>query len=369
MEHPTNKTLNDRSVEPEHRHSARGLPSKQSRLVVVVRVTTRCAQSCHYCGFSNSIVRDRGDIDLNALIRFGEKLRSWTEASGTTPLVSWLGGEPYQWRDLWIATNCFRHDFGIPVSLTTNGVALAVESIRQRSIETLTEVTISIDGPAEHHDRVRSMSSSFEQLKNNCCNLVQEDTEFRLWKRINTVLTTHNIGSFTSTCHELASWGINEITFNPLGGNDRPEFFPANRLRSSEFERFCDQLPSLRDELQERGVHLIGSPGYIHRIASTIHGDKIPIRDCKPASRFLFIDERGRISPCSFTSNQYFVSLDEACSFENLTSLERALSTQRELTPCTACADCHANHVFEKFDHDRSEALTIVPRHQGSYCV
>lgn len=366
---PSNNSSNIRPKTDMGNHSLRTLEHDSPRFVVVVRVTTRCTQSCQYCGFSSTIPRDRTDIDLLSLKHLGLRLRSIAEGAQIPILVSWLGGEPYQWRDLWPATDYFRNELQLPVSITTNGVALASDTIRHRTIESMSEITISVDGPAEHHDRVRTMSSQFEQIKENCCKLVQEDTNHRLWKRINSVLTSANIQSFASTCRELASWGIDEITFNPLGGNDRPEFFAPNRLNLNDFDTFRCQLPTLRQELSEYGVRLSGSEAYLERIASTILGIKIPVADCKPATRFLFIDEHGHISPCSFTNNQYFVSLNDALSLVDLSLLTKELSDQRRATPCSACNDCHANHIYDKFDRNTDNSSIHRTNHQGSYCV
>ena len=48
------------------------------------------------------------------------------------------------------------------------------------------------------------------------------------------------ICDFPWLCRELASWGIREITCNQLGGADRPEFFPTNRLLPEQiFNKFA----------------------------------------------------------------------------------------------------------------------------------
>jgi MoaA/NifB/PqqE/SkfB family radical SAM enzyme len=55
---------------------------------------------------------------------------------------------------------------------------------------------------------------------------------------------------------------------------------------------------------------------YLQRIAATTRGERIAIEDCLPGSEFLFIDAQGRISPSSFSSTVYGISVDEIDSVE-----------------------------------------------------
>ena len=47
---------------------------------------------------------------------------------------------------------------------------------------------------------------------------------------------------------------------------------------------------------------LVGGAAYVARIADTVAGRPLPVSDCRVAEQFLFIDEAGRIAPCSFTA-------------------------------------------------------------------
>jgi hypothetical protein len=192
--------------------------------------------------------------------------------------------------------------------------------------------------------------------------------------RANVLLMRETLAGFEQLCGELAGWGIEEITFNQLGGNDRPEFYPAHRLLHEHAEHLAKHLPRMRRQLAAQGLRLIGGEGYLRRIQATARGERLAVHDCQPGRRFLFIDELGRIAPCSFTVSAYGVPVSEVKSVEDLCQLPVRFSELRQqpadasgraprsagLETCatmelsaqprvTACEDCHSTQVFEKF--------------------
>jgi radical SAM protein with 4Fe4S-binding SPASM domain len=167
---------------------------------------------------------------------------------------------------------------------------------------------------------------------------------------------------------ELASWGFDELTFNQLGGNDRPEFYSANRLLIEQVELFRERLPEVRARMAELGLAIHGSAAYLDRIVSTTRGMTIPIDECMPGSKFLFVDEHGRMSPCSFTSESYDIDIGEIQSVHDLVELPLRFRTMRLRSLCAACGDCHATHVFDKFDSLSNHSISLTAA-QGRPCV
>jgi MoaA/NifB/PqqE/SkfB family radical SAM enzyme len=321
--------------------------------VVVWRVWESCSLACKFCGYSRELPWPRMSASRRDLLSFGRVLSDVQTHTGGSILVSWLGGEPFAWKELPELASLYRRRFGLRLGVTTNGIPLVSQEIRRSLLAHYEQVTISIDGFAEFHDQVRGQSGLFEQLRENVSALREEDRQNRLWRRVNIVLMRGNIDSFADFAHEMAAWGFHELTLNQLGGNERPEFYPANRLLPSQVERFARELPQLRTELAERGMLISGGDYYLERIQATTSGEPIAIHDCHPGTEFLFIDTQGRLSPCSFSSAAYGIPLAEIQSAEQLLELPkrfRALRRQRHLP---ACDDCHATHVFDKFERPR----------------
>jgi MoaA/NifB/PqqE/SkfB family radical SAM enzyme len=105
----------------------------------------------------------------------------------------------------------------------------------------------------------------------------------------------------------------------------------------------------LQEALQDKGVELRGNSEYLRRIDASVHDLKLPVDDCKPGEDFLFIDEIGRIAPCSFTTSDYGISIDDLKEAEDLVDLPARLHSHRRQCRATACEDCQSTHVFEKF--------------------
>ena len=320
-------------------------------LVVLWRVFEHCNLACRFCGYSNSIRRTRAVADPERVLAFGKVLGEYARTRGRSVSVSWLGGEPLLWPELPALSHQFRCDFGVGVGVTTNGDPLASPAVRTSLVEDYSLVTVSVDGLGEFHDAVRSSPRLFDRIKHNVRVLRSEADAAGsgLVLRVNTILMRGNVAEFERLCREVTSWGVTELTFNQLGGHDRPEFYPDNRLLPEQVERFAAELPRLRAEMQRIGMRIHGTDRYLHRLASTARGQPIPIDDCGPGRSFLFVDEFGRLSPCSFTSADYGIPVEEFTSPEELARLPETFARLRRERRAAACDDCHSTQVFDKF--------------------
>lgn len=316
-------------------------------LVVVVRVTTECSLRCQFCGYSKDVQRPRSSIDTNRLRALGKYLSELQHTTRRPVLVSWLGGEPFQWPQWLEMSTEFAEQCGLNVGITTNGLALHNDSVRQTALKLFRQITVSVDGLAEHHDQLRKQSGMFQRLKETCALIQAERDPRRTLLRVNTVLTRTNIDSFGEFCWQLCEWHIDEVTFNPLGGNDRPEFVPANRLTVAQNEIFAAELEALKRDCGGRGLHIRGTAAYLQRMHATASVMPIAIDDCRPGTDFLFVDEFGRLSPCSYTAGRFSATL-ESLDAHRPTSLPQILADERKSGNLSACQDCHANHVFQK---------------------
>lgn len=320
-------------------------------MVVVWRVTERCNLSCKFCAYDRELLRRRKDANSESIREFGAVLAEYQRATGDSVLVSWLGGEPLFWQPLTELTQTFCSEYGLRVSTTTNGTRLSSAEVRSHLLEYYSELTISVDAVGKLHDELRGWTGGFECLE---CNVTKLANEKRMRGRgpilrANVLLMRETLPGFEELCVRLAGWGIEEITFNQLGGNDRPEFYSAHRLLPEQANWLIRELSRLRRRFAALGLRLHGSDNYIDRIRATTYGERLSIQDCHAGEKFLFINELGLISPCSFTSSNYGISLSDITSASALRELPFRFSELRNQRRHAACEDCHSTQVFEKF--------------------
>ena len=324
----------------------------KQQLVVVWRIYEPCNLGCHFCGYSREIVRKRHVTSPETILNFGKTLSEYQQRTGHEVLVSWLGGEPLLWKELPSLSRVYHDECEIKLGITTNGTKLEYEDVRKNLLEQYSLVTISIDGFAEVHDLHRGEAGLFEKIKKYVpvflAEIASANSPLRL--RINTILMRENIHQFKSFCMEMADWGFQELTFNQLGGIDRPEVYPDNRLLPEQAEQFAKELPEIQKQALTKGMKIFGTRPYLDRIIATSNNAAIPIENCHPGTRFLFIDEIGRVSPCNFTTEGYGIPLTEIRNVDALMELPERFRHKQIHQRAAPCDNCHSTQVFEKFN-------------------
>lgn len=320
-------------------------------MIVLWRITERCNLSCPFCAYDSQLSWSRKEADIGSVQRFGAVLSEYQRTSGDHVLVSWIGGEPFLFRELKQLTVLFKKHLDLRVSATTNGTTLRSVEVREHIIAHYDELTISVDGIGSLHDELRGWTGGFESLRHSVLQLAEMKRERQRGPRLraNVVLLRRTIRNFEQLCVELATWGIEEITFNQLGGRDRPEFFPANRLLPADAVRLTQDIPILRERLAKLGVTLNGGNEYLMRIQASSANQKIATSDCKPGQRLLFVNEQGIASPCHFTSEGYGIPIADLHSAQRLTELPQRFARLQKENSQAVCLDCHSTHVFSKF--------------------
>ncbi len=319
------------------------------QVVVLWRVHEFCSLGCRFCGYSRELKWPRRTADPQQVLDFGRVLRDIQQCHSKLVLVSWLGGEPLAWTELAHLSHIFCYDYCLSLGVTTNGLPLASSRTRRSLLSDYRQVTISIDGLAPFHDQVRGQAGLSERLRRAVERLRDEDRGDRLWRRVNTVLMRGNVEAFGEFCEAMADWGFHELTFNALGGNERPEFFAANHLLPQQVQRFAAELPSLQERMAGRGLRIRGGARYLDRIEALALGRQVSVDDCHPAREFLFVDAQGRISPCSFSTREYGIPLGEVRSAAEFLELPHRFRQLRSRFRLAACHDCRATHLFDKF--------------------
>jgi sulfatase maturation enzyme AslB (radical SAM superfamily) len=321
-------------------------------LVIVWRVYEPCNLACPFCGYSREIVRKRNIVSQDVILRFGRLLSEYQQAADREILVSWLGGEPLLWKDLSSISRIYHQDLALRLTVTTNGTLLGKDSIRSMLIDHYASVTISIDGFSDFHDLHRGQDGLFERVRQSVAKMKEEikASNSPLKLRVNTVLMRSNIADFERLCMEVADWGIDELTFNQLGGFEIRGFFDENRLLPEQAEWLKQELPGLQQKARARGLKIFSGDRYLERILATSRNVAIPIDDCAPGAQYLFVNENNMASPCSFTSASYGIPISEIQTLSDMIKLPELFRMKRQREKVLSCRDCHSTQVFGKFN-------------------
>ena len=324
--------------------------------VVVWRVTEQCNLGCAFCAYDRGLKFPRIQADAAQVERAAQLLMQWSQARGERLLLSWLGGEPLLVPWLLPLSAKLRavaqsSSLDMALSLTTNGTRLADARVRQALLANFAEITVSVDAWGRAHEQLRGWAGGFQTLNNSMRQLFSERviSGSNLRVRINVVLMRNTIAEFPALCAALAEWAISEISFNALGGRDRPEFYAKNALSAQDLDEFAHTLPVLRAQLAAKNIRLVGDENYLNRLKQIANRWAMPVRDCQRGQRFLFIDERGRMAPCHFTGDEYGLPLDAIQTLSDLDAALASFALQQAQRPASACADCMSTQVFGKF--------------------
>lgn len=319
--------------------------------VIVWRTTQTCNMKCLFCSYSSGVKRQRKDADEAEVSRLIKILGEYRKETKENLLISWIGGEPFLWKPMLEFTKELKH-YGIEVSTTTNGLLLSLENVRLEVIKYFSEIVISLDGFALCDDRVRQYEGHFKTVTENIAALDRERKAIGsgLKIKVNTILMRENIEQFEEFCNLLADLGVDEVTFNQLGGYDRPEFFEDNRLQSWQIKKLIEKMPALKEKFSLKGLIIHGGEDYLQRIMLSTENQKISIEECNPGSWFWFINEYGYISPCSYTSYEYIYDIKEIIGPADINNAEEYFRQVRKSNRSKWCNDCYCTQVYDKFE-------------------
>jgi len=320
-------------------------------MILVWRITSTCNFGCSFCAYDRGLSRPRASADPAEVRRFALLLADCAARRGDRLLLSWLGGEPLLWKPLLPLSRQLARHPAIAISATSNGSRLDSSSVRNRILADFAELTLSVDGLSDTHDRLRAAPGSFARIEHAIARLVAEravrGSPLRI--RVNTILMRDTFAQFPALCHRLADWGVDEITFNQLGGRDRPEFHRDQRLGMRDACKLRDMLPVLRAELAPRGMWLCAGERYLDRIVASSQGMALAVDDCGPGEMFLFVDEAGVVAPCSFTQSRYGIPVSELRTDADVLALPARFRRARSQARDPQCDDCPSTQIFGKF--------------------
>ena len=260
-------------------------------------VTYRCNLRCSMCYiWKKSHCRD--ELDINEIDNFFRKSNrfSW---------VGITGGEPFLRPDLLdiidiIMTHCKRLN---AIHFATNAqlkerILEAIDKIKSRDKKVKIVFSLSIDGPAELHDKIRGVSGTWGRAVDTLTALKKIKS---VKPQINFTVSANNTGRFKDTFLSL------KTAYPPLRFDD----ITVNIFQKSGFYYDNEEMPDLEaDRLKEEILNIqkmdkggLSINNFLRRRYLGLYGrylatKKCPLK-CQALSSTCFLDAYGDLFPCA----------------------------------------------------------------------
>ncbi|MDY0143108.1 MAG: radical SAM protein [Bacteroidales bacterium] len=313
---------------------------KESSVNILIQPTDSCNLDCLYCykgDKSSSFMTE--DLMLKIL---AESI-SYNSNRNNPTLFIWHGGEPS------ILPTDFYHkafDFTssnfkgqkITHTIQTNGFRLR-EDLMDLCIQNNVSISISLDGPAHYHDRIRFTKDgkgTHDSIMKNIEKAQKKGIELGILMSITNDNLSYIRDMFDFCKQNGFSFGINPITSDLFSKHDGLEVSPENYLQA------CIEVYDLWFNQQDNLIRVNPGFGITQLILSQNRiSDCFLSENCQMT--FISIDSKGNVYPCNrFDNNeQYkFGNINEQKLEEIMKSPIRLKLLKRSAEYISKCQNC-----------------------------
>jgi MoaA/NifB/PqqE/SkfB family radical SAM enzyme len=293
---------------------------------------------------------DRSQTNVADLQRHRESMR----VLGVRQVVL-TGGEPLLHNDIQGLCNFFR-ELGIRITLLTTGLLLSKHA--EIVATHFDDVIVSLDGPAEVHNRVRQIRTAFTLIQQGIAAVREYNPTLRISCR--TTVQKANHVQLRATVDAAKLLTLDSISFLPadLSSQAFNRAQPWNSDRKNEIALSHEELIGLEGEIEllisanaediDRG-YIVEDAAKLRRLANRFRehlGYSTPkAPSCNAPWISAVIDVNGSVRPCFFhpvVGSIKYSTLEDAINSESALSFRSSLSVQ-DNPICTRCV-CSLNY-------------------------
>jgi MoaA/NifB/PqqE/SkfB family radical SAM enzyme len=266
--------------------------------VLVIHAHSRCNCRCTMCDiWKNPEQTEFSLSDLQARMRDIQQLGvEW---------VVFTGGEPLMHSDLFALSRELRRR-NIHVTILSTGLLL--ERYASQVAQDLDEVIVSLDGPAEIHDRIRRVPGAFRAIQKGVQAIRAIRPGFRITAR--STVQKMNHAALTATVEAARALALDSISF--LAADLAPDNFgragDLPPVRQDELSLTLDELQVLESEMESlisrRDPLAADTQEHLRRIVRHFRAllgmEEFSAPRCNAPWVSAVIETDGRIRPCFF---------------------------------------------------------------------
>lgn len=247
---------------------------------VLWEITNTCNYHCSYCIFSSEAKKYENELTTNEVKRTIEELKE-----NNFTYIKFTGGEPFTRKDM---TEILKYgkELGFDMDISTNASLITEDIARELKNMNFPMVHVSLDGnDKSSHEYVRGENTFEKTLKG-----IQLLTENNVYTRIGTVIYKQNEDKLEEIIKLATKLKANEIIFSFMEA--------VGRLEGDETIISKRTIDSVKHELEKLSIK------YKDRIQVKYSFTENKICEteelCPAVDKFLYINNIGQISPCTW---------------------------------------------------------------------
>jgi MoaA/NifB/PqqE/SkfB family radical SAM enzyme len=256
--------------------------------------------------------------------------------------IGFTGGEPLLRDDIFELIEHVKQ-YGLPITLSTNGLLLNQGELRSRLVTAApTNINISLDGSSPFlHDTLRGATGIFEKTVAGARQLARDIkvTGGTTTLTALTVVSSENVDELEAIAELAADIGFHRIGFMPL------HYIDANHCRVKAAPELAGISSRIRSITRPP---LENSPKYLDAIDQAFAGKPFPVR-CNAGYTSLFVDPYGRTAPCLgyFQMGKWTGDLRQGDTLSGLWNSKTYAKVRMETAQCRMCyLNCQAELSF-----------------------
>ncbi len=305
--------------------------------------TLRCNQACRFCG-TRAGKAGPDELDTELALRLIAQL-----AELGVREVGLHGGEAYLREDFFTLVQSIR-EHGMAASLVTGGRGLSMEVAQRMKDANISNVSVSVDGPRDVHDKLRGFKGSFDNAMAAMTNL----EAVGILVGANTQINRENLQMLDVLYdelrkHPLYGWQVQLMV--PMG---RAADEPTLWLEPYDMLTLFPILARLRARADVDKIPLWpgDNVGHFGPFEDTLRGDRVPgghSSGCGGGILAIGIEANGDIKGCSAMASDGFVAGNiRTHALRDLWDNAAALKLSRCFTPDKLwgyCKQCYYGEV------------------------
>lgn len=323
---------------------------------VIWEITNTCNYACSYCIFASNGRVNPNELSLEKIVKTIDELKD----QGFN-YIKFTGGEPFLRKDLFsILTHC--DNVAVRYDISTNASLISPTNLKElNKLTNLNFLHISLDGFDKHsHELVRGIKTWEPTLKGLT---ILKNANFK--KRVGCVLHKENFNQLDKLVELLVENKINAVAFSLMEAAGRMQKDDPRILNKGQIATAIELI----SELKERYSDI--------EIVSNLSTQDYKVSNCVGGTSFLFIDNIGSVSPCTWISQKDFSYLTQSLQNKSLVEILNGPAFSKFKSIAKDSSICPAqNNIsniietkFQKFYIFSNENLKQLPKFKNKEIV